>query len=489
MMTQAVDDLDPETAMALTLYGIWSLSSFAYDEALYLSHSLNIALSARPAGYRVEGRMISLNQEANGPRSRARGAAAEDDGFHAPLVRKGSKLRLSPARSSTNMRHSIRRASSTCSTSGPRKWPIPTSNAKLRRCALGSGPWPPEGRAGDECRGRRPAQRAVAARRLIATWPYSYLLCDEIGLGKTIEAGLATRSLYLSGLVQRILICAPASLTLQWQREMASKFLLPFGRTLGEAPARHAYLYPGAEERSAGSVYAPDLVIVSTGLMERRERRADLDRMPAVDIAHVEKTHYAHRKNPTAGSQAPPEYGYFYLAIEEALRPKAWSLWLATATPMQLDAVEAADLLALTRCVGALQHDPCLMQAYYETLSGLTSNRPLRTPEWAFLQRAVLAVEGEDPSFWSFLQQTVIDGRTRLAVRQWLDQGRPPRSADLSGVRRLIFAASPVSRVILRHTRPLLEIYRQQGRLQDNLARRHIRPIPRIVFTQQERQA
>jgi putative DNA methylase len=90
----AVDDLDPETAMTLTLYGIWGLNALAYDEALNLSRSLNIALSARPAGYRVEGRMIGINQEAGGQRSRARGAAAEDDGFHAPLVRKGSKLRL-----------------------------------------------------------------------------------------------------------------------------------------------------------------------------------------------------------------------------------------------------------------------------------------------------------------------------------------------------------------------------------------------------------
>jgi putative DNA methylase len=90
----AVDDLDPETAMALTLYGIWGLNAFAYDEVLNLSRSLNIALSARPGGYRVEGRMIGINQEAGGQRSRARGAAAEEEGFHAPLVRKGSKLRL-----------------------------------------------------------------------------------------------------------------------------------------------------------------------------------------------------------------------------------------------------------------------------------------------------------------------------------------------------------------------------------------------------------
>jgi len=83
-----VDDLDPETAMALTLYGIWGLYDFAYDEALNLSRSLNIALSARPAGYHVEGRMIGINQEAEGRRGRSRGAEAEDLGYHAPLVRK-----------------------------------------------------------------------------------------------------------------------------------------------------------------------------------------------------------------------------------------------------------------------------------------------------------------------------------------------------------------------------------------------------------------
>ena len=116
-------------------------------------------------------------------------------------------------------------------------------------------------------------------------------------------------------------------------------------------------------------------------------------------------------------------------------------------------------------------------------------DRTLRTSGWTFLQRAVLAVEAEEPSLWAFLQRTVIDGRTRLTVRQWLDQGRPPRPVDLSGVRRLIFAASPLSRVMPRHTRPLLELYRQHGQLQDNLARRHIQPIPRIVFTEQERQA
>jgi len=38
--------------------------------------------------------MIGINQEAEGRRGRSRGAAAEDLGYHTPLVRKGSKLRL-----------------------------------------------------------------------------------------------------------------------------------------------------------------------------------------------------------------------------------------------------------------------------------------------------------------------------------------------------------------------------------------------------------
>ena len=54
---------------------------------------------------------------------------------------------------------------------------------------------------------------------------------------------------------------------------------------------------------------------------------------------------------------------------------------------------------------------------------------------------------------------------------------------------RLLFAASPLSRVMLRHRCPLLEIYREKGQLQDTLAHHHISPMPHIVFTAQERQA
>lgn len=54
------------------------------------------------------------------------------------------------------------------------------------------------------------------------------LLADDVGLGKTVEAGLVLTELLLRRRVRRVLILCPASLRLQWQSEMRDKFSLPF---------------------------------------------------------------------------------------------------------------------------------------------------------------------------------------------------------------------------------------------------------------------
>ncbi len=51
-----------------------------------------------------------------------------------------------------------------------------------------------------------------------------YLLADEVGLGKTIEAGLIIRELKLRGLIRRILVIAPRGLVTQWISEMETHF-------------------------------------------------------------------------------------------------------------------------------------------------------------------------------------------------------------------------------------------------------------------------
>jgi putative DNA methylase len=82
-----VNALAPEAAMALTLYGIFGLAQFPYDEALNISRSLNISLAERSGNYAIESRLIGLTNE-----SQAR--TDEDIRYYAPLLIRGSKLRL-----------------------------------------------------------------------------------------------------------------------------------------------------------------------------------------------------------------------------------------------------------------------------------------------------------------------------------------------------------------------------------------------------------
>ena len=63
-----------------------------------------------------------------------------------------------------------------------------------------------------------------ALSRAISSDRVRYLLADEVGLGKTIEAGLIIRELKLRGLVRRILIITPKGLATQWVAEMQTHF-------------------------------------------------------------------------------------------------------------------------------------------------------------------------------------------------------------------------------------------------------------------------
>lgn len=56
----------------------------------------------------------------------------------------------------------------------------------------------------------------------------SLLLADDVGLGKTVEAGLILTELLLRRRIRRVLIMTPASLRTQWQQEMQDKFALTF---------------------------------------------------------------------------------------------------------------------------------------------------------------------------------------------------------------------------------------------------------------------
>jgi SNF2 domain-containing protein len=68
--------------------------------------------------------------------------------------------------------------------------------------------------------------QARAFYRLYENWPPKLLIADEVGLGKTVEAGLLLRQACLAGRARRILILAPKNVCSQWQIELREKFNL-----------------------------------------------------------------------------------------------------------------------------------------------------------------------------------------------------------------------------------------------------------------------
>jgi SNF2 family DNA or RNA helicase len=65
------------------------------------------------------------------------------------------------------------------------------------------------------------------AKQVIENMNGKAILADEVGLGKTIEAGLILKEYMIRGLVKKVLILVPASLVTQWANELTSKFYIP----------------------------------------------------------------------------------------------------------------------------------------------------------------------------------------------------------------------------------------------------------------------
>lgn len=326
----------------------------------------------------------------------------------------------------------------------------------------------------------------IVARRLINTWPYSWMMCDEVGLGKTIESALAMRSLYLSGIAKRILIAAPKSLTKQWHRELHEKAMLPFALSSASPKVSHSYIGEDVSIED-GQLFSPDLNIVSTGLIAREKHEKALSKSKGYEIALVDESHYARRRNPVDGDYSPADYGKLYHAIENTLQKKTSSLWMATATPMQINQIETWDLLRLAKRAAAYLDDPTLTLSYYSVLGKLVRDENLTPEEWRFLGRSFEQLKTSDPYFWKQIQDSCVDAKNAKVLAGLAIYDQTVKHADRKYLNRPLFAASPLSRVMMRHTRSLLEVYKKNGELKSNLAHRNVLPLSAVKFTPTEK--
>ncbi len=144
------------------------------------------------------------------------------------------------------------------------------------------------------------------------------LLADEVGLGKTIEAGMIIHQQLLTGRATRILILVPDSLLHQWLVEMLRRFNLHFSLFDAERLQELDVENPFDSEQ---------LVLCSLSLFgDQPERRAQV-LASHWDLVVVDEAHHLHWSEQSAGED--------YLLVE-ALAERCAGLLLLTATPEQL---------------------------------------------------------------------------------------------------------------------------------------------------------
>lgn len=317
-----------------------------------------------------------------------------------------------------------------------------------------------------------------AFQRLWQHWPPRLLIADEVGLGKTVQAGLLLRQSWLSGRARRILVMAPASVLKQWQRELREKFALDWPIYNGKALEWQATrLRPGGETRvvSRERWTTEPFVLVSSHLMRRRERQGELLQAEPYDLVVLDEAHHARTRRETSSSGGDRLRPNTLMQLMQQLRSRTEGLLLLTATPMQVSELEVWDLLCLLGMPSEWTEEA--FERFFEWVE--KENPDEATLSYlAALWRSSVAAFDEPPSnaLPEQLRRSPMKKKKVLKALKDTDPlsrrnlGIPERQAALALAKRW----TPVQGLISRHSRTLLRAYKQQGAMDLAIGTRHV---------------
>ncbi|MGH9429767.1 MAG: SNF2-related protein, partial [Terriglobia bacterium] len=169
---------------------------------------------------------------------------------------------------------------------------------------------------------RRPEEywyQVETARKVLKQFRGRVLLADEVGLGKTIEAGMVLKDYMLRGMAERVLVLTPATMVGQWLEEMETKFDIRFASS-----------YDNLLRRDPKAFWSQPRVIASIAAARRAEQ-FEMLRQQVYDLVIVDEAH--HLKNRATNNWK----------LVDALQKRF--LLLLSATPVQNSLVELYNLL------------------------------------------------------------------------------------------------------------------------------------------------
>lgn len=307
-----------------------------------------------------------------------------------------------------------------------------------------------------------PHQRRVVDDTAQA-WPDGRLLCDEVGMGKTIEAILILRRLLAGRGVKRCLILLPAGLLRQWQAELREKGGLIIPRLEGVTLS-----WPdGSSQRveSLGEALQQDLLLMSRETARTENNLPTLLSARPWDLILLDEAHAARRRKAEEN-----EFNSANLLLDLLrqlqLRRRARSILLLSATPMQLQPWEPWDLLSVLGEGGHWLSGFSEVREFYTALASVRrgqceSNTARRVAAliWASRGNAFPQLPGVT---------------SRDSLEQKLRFGPPSQRAELAEWMR---AGSPLTRRMHRNTRDTLRQYYAQGLIENPPPDRDVQDI------------
>lgn len=303
------------------------------------------------------------------------------------------------------------------------------------------------------------------------------LIADEVGLGKTVQAGLLIRQSWLAGRLKRAIILAPANVCTQWQAELREKFAIDWPIYDGSCMRRYDAVTQNYTETpvARGEWANEPFVIMSSHLARRRDRRPELLEAEPWDLVVVDETHHARCKR--SRDRVEPN---MLMRLLRDLKERVTGLVLLTATPLQTHAMELYDLLSLLGFPP--EWDAASYQRYFDTLS-----QPVVAvdgfEECARLFRATEAFHGTlDDETGARMGGEALGPLSRLRARRILSalrgQASIPRrrlsAEDRQAAVRIMKRWTPVAALMSRHTRALLRRYQAEGKLDARIATRQV---------------
>lgn len=308
------------------------------------------------------------------------------------------------------------------------------------------------------------------ASTVLDRWPPRFLFADEVGLGKTIEAGLVLKGFVAAGRIDRCLILAPANVLKQFQGELYAKFGIEAWRLDGDrvvAPQLDPNTEPRSEPADAVNPFqSKPLLMVSSQLLRLDDRKEQLLRLE-YDLVILDEAHHA-RATRGAGNRREPNK---LLQVLEELRFQTQGLILMTATPIQLDRRELWDLLNTLELPGQWQ-DPEAFDRFFEDINS-------DQPDWKFLltmvgdavqhwgidDAAAREVAEDYPGVDSYRLRHILQERDASAIGELTPEG-------VEALKLLLFRHTPVRQMVFRNTRELLKRYRAEGKFSGDIAER-----------------